>query len=198
MNIAPVCIALVGPTASGKTSASLDVARILNCEVISADSRQVYRLLDIGTAKPTIEDQSICTHHFVDYVGPDESYSAGIFAKAALPVVNNLFNTHKIPLIVGGSGLYIQALCEGFFDEPASNQNTSQIRLQLNERLHLEGKDILYDELTEVDVISAKKYLDKNPRRIIRALEFYYTYGIPFSQAHSEHIHTGENQFRTL
>ncbi|MBK9248741.1 MAG: tRNA (adenosine(37)-N6)-dimethylallyltransferase MiaA [Ignavibacteria bacterium] len=189
-------MAIVGATASGKTSVSLELARILNCEIISADSRQIYQYLDIGTAKPSQLELERCIHHFINILTPDIDYSAGKFAVEATNTIHQLISNQKVPLIVGGSGLYVRALCEGIFSEPTS-EDSSEIRNQLESRLQLLGKQLLYEELQRVDRLSAEKYADKNPRRIIRALEFYYSTGIPFSQAQHENK-TSEIPFRTL
>ncbi len=179
----PYAIAIVGATCSGKTQTSIELSRLLDVEIISADSRQLYRYLTIGTAKPTHEELSTCTHHFIDILNPDEPYSAGTFANDALITVNDITNRGKIPLIVGGSGLYVSALCEGIFSEEIDDSGLIH-RAKLEERLAIEGKYKLYEELAKIDPISAQKYTDLNPRRIIRALEYYYTTGTPLSAAH--------------
>jgi tRNA dimethylallyltransferase len=192
----PYAIAIVGATASGKTAVSLDIASQLTCEIISADSRQIYQYLDIGTAKPTPDELNACKHHFTNILTPELPYSAGKFAEDARLIVDQLHTQNTLPLIVGGSGLYVRALCEGIFQEPVSADVTA-IRMQLDERLANEGKDLLYEELQRIDTVSAEKYSDKNPRRIIRALEYYYATGTPFSEAHTLHS-APEIPFRTL
>ncbi|MBI3258192.1 MAG: tRNA (adenosine(37)-N6)-dimethylallyltransferase MiaA [Ignavibacteriae bacterium] len=185
--IKPSAIAIVGATCSGKTQTSIELSRLIDAEIISADSRQIYHYLTIGTAKPTIEEQNACPHHFIDILNPDEQYSAGKFAGDARIVAEYIFNRGKTPLIVGGSGLYITALCDGIFDEKIDDSNILH-RVQLEERLAKEGKEALYKELSELDSDSAQKYTDQNPRRIIRALEYYYTTGIPLSVAHKNQM----------
>lgn len=177
-------IVIAGATASGKTDFSIELSRELPIEVISADSRQVFKYLDIGTAKPTKEEVAQVTHHFVDIINPDEYFSAGYFGNVAYSTIEEIFSRGRIPAVVGGSGLYIKALCEGLFDDDSDNSEYSDIRKALEERLINEGIDSLYNELEKVDLISYQKYSDKNPRRIIRALEYYYTNKIPFSTAH--------------
>lgn len=179
----PLAIAIVGATCSGKTHTSIELSRLLNVEIISADSRQLYRYLTIGTAKPTREELSVCPHHFIDILNPDEPYSAGTFANQALIIASDIIDRGKLPLIVGGSGLYVSALCEGIFSEENDDSILIQ-RAKLEKRLSAEGKDQLYEELTKIDPISAQKYTDLNPRRIIRALEYYYATGTPLSAAH--------------
>lgn len=179
-------IAIIGPTASGKTGLAIELSKYLNIEVISADSRQIYKFLDIGTAKPSKCELEAIPHHFIDIIDPATEYSAGIFAKEAQAKAIEIFNSGKLPVIVGGSGLYVKSLCEGFFMEEKPDIY-SNVRMMLKDRLFQEGIVSLYDELLKIDSISAKKYNDKNPRRILRALEFFYVYGIPFSEVGTKH-----------
>ena len=179
-------IVIAGPTASGKTALSLRLAQCLPCEIISADSRQIYRFLDIGTAKPTREELQQVTHHFIDHLNPDENFSAGLFAQEASELVKSLFRQKKIPLIVGGTGLYIKALCEGFISEESDSfslPEQQRVRTSLEQELQTDGIDSLYAKLLECDPPSARLYSDKNPRRIIRALEFFSLNNTPFSEA---------------
>ena len=178
-------IVILGPTASGKTDVSIELSKFIECEIISADSRQIYRYLDIGTAKPTINELNKVKHHFIDILNPDEYFSAGLFGKMGEAVIDELFNKNKIPVIAGGSGLYIKALCEGLFAEDKID-DTNEIRKILNNRLQSEGIENLYDELVKADYESALLYSDKNPRRILRALEYYHLTGLPLSKAHKE------------
>ena len=108
-----LAIAIIGATASGKTALSLELAKHLPAEIISADSRQIYRYLDIGTAKPSSEERIQCVHYFIDILNPDEKYSAGVFSEQAKTVIADIHKREKVPVIVGGSGLYVQTLCEG-------------------------------------------------------------------------------------
>lgn len=182
-------LAIVGPTASGKTDLSFQIASLCNqkIDIICADSRQIYRGMDIGTAKPTKEEQAVIPHHCIDICNPDEHFSAGKFAKYARLCIDNSISQDRIPIIVGGSGLYIQALCEGFFTFE-SKDNSLDIRLELQELLLNKGKDFLFQELKKVDPSSAEEYSDMNPRRIMRALEFYKSTGLQFSKEKKEHI----------
>jgi len=185
-------IAIVGPTASGKTATALELARLLKnhvpVEIISADSRQVFRYLDIGTAKPSSEELAEFPHHFIDCKNPDEYYSAGKFGAEAAIKTEELLKNGIVPIIAGGSGLYVQALCDGFFEDPS--EKSTEIRSKLQQRLETEGRDALYDELLKTDPDAAEMYLDKNPRRILRALEFFKTSGKKFSKA----FKSGEQQ----
>ena len=178
-------LVVTGPTASGKTKISLELSADLDIEIISADSRQIYKYINIGTAKPSKEELSAVLHHFIDYLELNEYYSAGMFEKDSEKVVDEIFGRGKIPVVTGGTGLYIKALCSGFFDD-SENEKDLQIRDELQYILEKEGKGILYDKLMEIDPESARKYSDRNPRRVMRALEYYYSKGIKFSDAHKQ------------
>lgn len=185
-------IVIAGPTASGKTGLSVELAKRLDIEIISADSRQVFKYLDIGTAKPTAEELSACRHHFIDIIAPDEYFSAGVFGDQAYETALDIIASGKTPVVVGGSGLYVKALCEGFFNEEEEFEN-AEIREKLNLELEESGKDALYDKLKNVDESAANLYSDKNPRRIIRALEYFLSTGNKFSEAR-----VSGNSFRNL
>ncbi|MFP4527686.1 MAG: tRNA (adenosine(37)-N6)-dimethylallyltransferase MiaA [Candidatus Kapaibacterium sp.] len=178
-------IVILGPTASGKTEVSLRLADYFNIEIISADSRQLYRHLDIGTATPTEEELSRAPHHFVSCIDPDEYYSAGQFGEDAWNAALEIAGRGNLPVVVGGSGLYIKALCEGLFGEGPS-KTRFEVREILTKRFETEGIEPLYEELKKVDPKSAELYDDRNPRRIIRALEYWHTHGRAFSEAHEE------------
>ncbi|MFN3781453.1 MAG: tRNA (adenosine(37)-N6)-dimethylallyltransferase MiaA [Candidatus Kapaibacteriota bacterium] len=173
-------VALVGPTAIGKTSLALRLSNVLPMEIISADSRQIYKFMDIGTAKPSQEEREKVPHHFIDICNPDEYYSAGQFAKDAWNVIDQIFAKSKLPFIVGGSGLYIKALCEGIFEEDFTPEEKAQA-LKIRKELSFLSKETLYAKLLEVDPDTAKLYPDKNQVRLIRALEFYFLKGVPIS-----------------
>ena len=175
-------IIIGGPTASGKTDVSLYLAQKLETEIISCDSRQIYKYLNIGTAKPSKEELAIAKHHFIDTLEPDVYFSAGHFAEQALPILQKLNEQGKTPIIVGGSGFYIDALCYGMFDENADTPERKANIKKYNKLLKELGRDYLYDELQKVDPIAAEQYSDRNPRRIIRALEYYDTHKSPFSE----------------
>ncbi len=189
-------IVILGPTASGKTATALELSKLLPSEIISADSRQVFRYLNIGTAKPVPEELAAVKHHFIDIVDPDEYYSAGRFGDEASEVANDILNRGKIPVVVGGSGLYIRSLCEGFFEEEDSPQDREDTRQKLEKKLQAQGIGVLYSELEKVDPDSAKTYSDRNPRRIVRALEYFYNYNEPFSRAHK--MRKTERDFRVM
>lgn len=176
-------LAIVGPTASGKTKLSLIVAERINGEIISADSRQVYKYMDIGTAKPSREEREKIKHYFIDELNPDEEFNAGIFGERGREIIEDIFSRGKVPIIVGGSGLYIKALIDGFFEGPGSDWELREI---LYNRAKEFGKESLYEELKKIDPESAQKIHPNNLKRIIRALEVYYLTGKPISQLQKE------------
>ncbi|MCC8089260.1 MAG: tRNA (adenosine(37)-N6)-dimethylallyltransferase MiaA [Rikenellaceae bacterium] len=165
-------IVICGPTASGKTEISLELARRLNTEIISCDSRQFYREIPIGTAAPDRETTATIPHHFVGNKSICEEYSAGKFEKEAIPVITKLFRTKDILIMTGGSGLYIDAICNGFDDVPRSDHG---IREELNEIYRQKGIEVLLEELEEVDPDYFFTVDRNNPQRIIRALEICRT-----------------------
>lgn len=170
---------LVGPTASGKTNLSIELSKRMKSEIISADSRQVYKYLTIGTAKPSEEELSEAVHHFIDIYEPEEPFNAGQFSREARTVINQLLEADKIPIVVGGSGLYIKALVDGFSSEIESDD---RIRVSLKHRLDEEGIDSLFDQLEKVDPETAKIVHKNNVQRVMRALEIYLITGKPFSE----------------
>ena len=176
-------IVILGPTASGKTGLSLDLAQHIDVEIISADSRQVYKFMNIGTAKPDQKELKAVKHHFIDHLEPDDYFSAGKFSEEADYLIPQIIKRGNIPLIVGGSGLYIKALCEGLFKDNADRSQRKKVRNEINSKFELEGKEKLYDELMQVDPESAEKYNDMNPVRITRALEHYKVTGKKFSES---------------
>ncbi len=175
-------LVIAGPTASGKTGAACKLAEKLDLVAISADSRQMYKLIDIGTAKPTPDELIALEHRFVDFLNLDEDYSAGKFGEEAEKELFKIFDEGKVPVIVGGSGLYVKSLLEGLFDEKESESKT-RIRHALNDEFEEKGIEPLYERLRRVDPESADKYSDKNPVRIIRSLEYFIENGEPLSKA---------------
>ena len=174
---------IVGPTAVGKTALSLYLAELLPIEVISADSRQIYRYMDIGTAKPPKEVLQKIPHHFIDICDPDEYYSAGRFGQEARRTIERLLRPGKQPVVVGGSGFYIRALVDGIFEVEARDE---KVRRQLNKRLANEGLASLYAELQTVDPQYAQKISPTDKQRILRSLEVYLVTGKPFSYWHRQ------------
>lgn len=176
-------LVLVGPTASGKTTLSIELTIILDGEIISADSRQVYKYLDIGTAKPTREQMSQVKHHFVDELLPDQEFNAGQFGIQGRNVIENILERKKLPIVVGGSGLYIHSLIDGFFEGPGADAEFREI---MERQLQAGRVRQLIDELCRVDPVSAAKADPTKPRRIIRALEVYHMTGRPISEHQRE------------
>ena len=174
---------IVGPTAVGKTALSLLIAEKRAVEIISADSRQIYRYMDIGTAKVSSEVRRQIPHHFIDICLPDEYYSAGMFGKQARQTVEEIVRRGKIPLVVGGSGFYIRALVDGIFELDARD---AAVRQQLEARLSEEGLASLYAELQKADPAYAAKISHNDRQRILRSLEVFYVTGKPFSFWHEQ------------
>ena len=172
-------IFIIGPTAAGKTCLSLSLSQKLPVEIISADSRQIYKHLDIGTAKPSKEILHQLPHHFIDILEPDETYSAGQFSLDARKVIHQIFSRGKLPLVVGGSGLYLKALLEGFFTRNITNL---KIRESLQKRLSQEGSEALHRDLLDVDPVTAERIHPRNSNRILRALEVYLSSGERLSE----------------
>ena len=175
-------LAIVGPTASGKTELSILLAEKLKGEIISADSRQIYRCLDIGTAKPAPDELKRTTHHFINILNPDQFYNAGEYGIQARTKIEELLKQNNQPILVGGSGLYVRAVIDGFFEGPGKN---TEVREQLENEAHTLGAKIMFEQLKTIDPISAAKMDATKVRRVIRALEVYYTTGKPISDLHS-------------
>lgn len=172
---------LAGPTAVGKTRMSIAIADALNAEIISADSRQVYRFMDIATAKPSPEFRKKIRHHFIDIIDPDQTYNAGQFGTEGRKAVDEISARGKNILVVGGSGLYIRSLTEGFFAGAVSD---SAIRESIREKIVQLGAPALYAKLTAIDPESAKKISPNDAKRIERALEVFEASGKPISILH--------------
>lgn len=174
-----IVLILVGPTGVGKTYLSRLLATKLPLEIISADSRQIYKYLDIGTAKPPPEFRERTPHHFINFLEPDQHYSAGKFGEQARKIIQDIFDREKTPLIVGGSGLYVRAVVEGFFQEDVKDE---KIRETLQQRLEREGSEALYNKLLAVDEEAARRMQPRDSQRIIRALEVYLASGQRLSE----------------
>ena len=163
-------LVIVGPTAVGKTDLSLSLADLLSGEIVSADSRQVYRFMDIGTAKPTPNELAQVKHHFINTRNPDQYYSAGEFGREARECIENLQKEKVRPLVVGGSGFYIRALVDGLFAPQVSD---SRVKEKWNQLIQQKGNDFVYDYLKQIDPESADRLHPNDSQRIIRALEVY-------------------------
>jgi tRNA dimethylallyltransferase len=171
-------IVIGGPTASGKTALAIELAQHFNTEVVSADSRQIYQEMSIGTAKPTIDERATVPHHFIDSHSIETPLSAGQYEKEAIPVIESLFQHHDVLILVGGSGLFTKGVCEGFDTFPAVD---SEIRDTLNKEFEHEGLEKLQQELLEKDPAHYEKVDLSNHQRVIRALEVIRQTGKPFS-----------------
>ncbi len=173
-------VAIVGPTATGKTELSIRLAQEIGGEIVNADSRQVYRYMDIGTAKPTAEDRSKIPHHLLDVVDPDEDFSLAIYQDMAGRAIEDIHRRGRIPVLVGGSGQYVWAILEGWSAPEVPPDPAFREELEL--KSITEGGDILYRQLQEVDPESAGKIDPRNIRRVIRALEVFRITGKRFSE----------------
>ena len=168
-------IAIVGPTAVGKSELALHLAQYFPVEIVGADSRQVYRYMDIGTNKPSPAERASVPHHVIDVVEPDEDFSLAMYHQLAIEALEAIQQKGRLPLLVGGSGLYVWSLVEGWkIPQVPPDQ---QRRRQLEARAEQEGSQSLYQELQDIDPSAAAKISPTNIRRIIRALEIYHTTG---------------------
>jgi len=173
-------VVVTGPTASGKTSVSIRLAKALNTEIISADSRQVYRKMDIGTAKATSAELKSVKHYFINILDPEQEYSAGQFGQEARARIESLFRDHDHVILCGGSGLYIDAVIKGIDDSPKESR---AIRDELNQLYKTKGLEGLQERLKAIDPDAYSKQNQQNPRRLIRMLEIIETSGKAYSES---------------
>lgn len=171
----PKVVVIVGPTASGKTAVSIELAKKINGEIISADSMQIYKYMDIGTAKPTLDEMQGIKHYMLDVVMPDETFNVAKYKSMAESAIEGILKKGKVPIIVGGTGLYINTLVDGieFADVPGDEE----YRNELIEKGYREGAMSIYKELEKIDSESAKKIDPNNIRRVARAIEIYKVTG---------------------
>lgn len=172
----PKVIAVVGPTASGKTKLAIELAHKLNGEIISADSRLVYKGFDIASAKPTLEEREGIPHHLIDIVEPEFDYSAGKFAEDAKIAIQDILSRDKTPIVAGGTGLYFRVLLE-HYDLPKVETN-----YELRAKLEKRTREALLEKLEKVDKITYERVKDANFRRIVRAMELISLLGKPLSE----------------
>ncbi len=184
MNSKPKIIVIVGPTAVGKSKVAIELAERFNGEIINADSMQVYRFMDIGTAKPSKEDRERVRHHLIDIRNPDEEFDAAQFRDEASKAVEDIVGRGYLPIVTGGTGLYLKALTEGLFDVPKVDK---ELRARLRIEVEDSGISALFKRLAEVDPVAAERIGPYNTHRIIRALEIFYLTGIPISQHQKSH-----------
>lgn len=181
----PQIIVLAGPTASGKTAVGVVLARLLGAEIISADARQVYRRLDIGTAKPDAAQLRAVPHHGIDICDPSETYTAGRFFRDAAEWIDEIQHRGKRVLVVGGSGMYIRALTDGIFEGPEASV---ELRAELEARIRSKGLPSLVEQLRLLDPVTAAGIDARNPVRVIRALEVCLLTGRPYSELRVERM----------
>jgi tRNA dimethylallyltransferase len=180
----PKIIVVCGPTGIGKTTVAIDLALHFEGQIIGADSMQIYRYMDIGTAKPTAAEQARVVHHMVDFVEPDEPFDAARYAAMAREKIIELDRHHITPFVVGGTGLYIKALLYGLFDDKAANP---EIRARLKAEADTDGIQILYERLARLDPESAGRLHPNDTYRILRAMEVIEATGQPISTHHKRH-----------
>jgi tRNA dimethylallyltransferase len=185
----PPAIFLMGPTASGKTALAVELAQQLETEIISVDSALVYKGMDIGTAKPTVEERQGIPHHLIDILDPSEAYSTGSFRKDALRKMGEIAKQGKIPILTGGTMLYFNSLFNGLASLPKADP---VVRKQLDEELALYGKEAMHLRLSKIDPEASARIHPNDPQRVQRALEVYDITGKPitqfFKEAQDNHI----------
>ena len=185
-------IVIAGPTASGKTALSIEIAKEYNGEIVSADSMQIYKYLDIGTAKPDMEERSGIIHHMMDIVEPTVGYSVADYVKTAHEVIKKIREKNKNAVVTGGTGLYITSLVNDVdFREDDSD---TELRKNLQDLCEEKGIDYMVEMLSQFDPISAQRLHKNNTRRIIRAIEFYKMTGVPISK-HQEETKKKESRY---
>ncbi len=177
-------VLLAGPTASGKTSLSIQLAARIAAEIVNADSMQVYRHMDIGTAKPTLEERRIIPHHLIDAVSPDEPFDAARYVQLARPAVEDIKKRGKVPLVVGGTGLYMKVLTRGLCPGPSSDGELKK-KLVADEKAR--GLREIYGDLLRIDPESAARIHPNDRQRILRALEVFALTGVPLSVSQKAH-----------
>ena len=177
-DLAAQCWFLTGATASGKTQVSLEMAQLLNAEIISLDSMAIYRGMDIGTAKPVLADQQRVAHHMLDIVDPTEAFSVSQYRERAMGLVQQIFDSGKQVIFVGGTALYLKALLRGMFEGPPADWD---FRKEVEQELEEMGGQFLHQRLEMIDPVSAANLHPNDHRRLIRALEVFKTTGKPIS-----------------
>lgn len=188
-------IIVAGPTASGKTALAIEVAKYMGGEIVNADSMQIYKYMDIGTAKPTKEERAAAVHHLVDFLEPDASYSVADYAKDAHEVIADITSRGKVAIMCGGTGLYINAVADDItFGEVETDY---ALREELKKTAEEKGGEYLIEMLAEFDPVSAKRLHPNNLKRVIRAIEFYRLTGVPISE-HQEETKKHKSRYNPL
>jgi tRNA dimethylallyltransferase len=190
----PRVVILLGPTGAGKSKLAIELAEEFGGEIISADSMQVYRYMDIGTAKPTLEEQKRVRHHLIDLVTPDQPFHAALYRTLGRKTIDQLYQDGKFICVVGGTGLYIKTLTQGLFTGPKIDPS---VRERLKREAQEKGGDVLYQRLKRVDPKTASKLHPRDLFRTIRALEVFDSTGIPISFYREQH-RFGERPYLTL
>jgi len=177
-------VAIVGPTAVGKSHIAILVAKALGTEVLAADSRQVYRGMDIGTDKPSADERQGVPHRLIDLVDPDQSFNTGEFRRHAVAEITRLHREERVPLLVGGTGLYVRTVLRGLWEGPPADW---EFRRMLTRDADANGADWLYRKLVHVDPESARRLHPNDRTKIVRALEVFHLLGRPLSEEHKRH-----------
>ena len=187
-------VVIVGPTAVGKSRVAVEVAKYFETAVLTADSRQVYRGMDIGTDKPALQERQAVPHRLIDLVNPDESFNAGLYRRQAIDEIERLYGDHRLPLVVGGTGLYVRTLLKGLCAAPPADPI---VRAALRQEAKDQGHDRLYARLVEVDPATAARLHPRDESKVIRALEVHQLSGRRMSEFQQEHGFA-ERPFSTL
>ncbi len=177
-------VVIVGPTAVGKSRVAVEVAKAFETEVLTADSRQVYRGMDVGTDKPALPERQAVPHRLIDLVDPDESFNAGVYRRHAVDEIERLYRDSRLPLVVGGTGLYVRTLLKGLCDAPMADPI---MRAALRQEAKDHGHDRLYARLVDVDPVAAARLHPRDESKVIRALEVYQLSGRRMSEFQEKH-----------
>lgn len=177
-------VVVVGPTAVGKSRVAVEVAKAFATEVLTADSRQVYRGMDIGTDKPVPEERQGIPHRLIDLVNPDEPFNAGLYRRQAVEEIERLYQDRRLPLVVGGTGLYVRMLLQGLCDAPPTDP---MVRTALRQEMKEQGHDALYARLVTVDPVAAARLHPRDESKVLRALEVYQLSGRRMSEFQEAH-----------
>ena len=187
-------VVILGPTAVGKSRIAVEVAKNLGSEILTADSRQVYRGMDVGTDKPSLRAREGIAHHLIDLVDPDEPFNAGLFRRHAAAAIDQCYRRRRLPLLVGGTGLYVRTLLQGLCNAPPSDP---VVRARLRNEVREQGPQALYARLVLVDPLTAAKLHPHDTSKVLRALEVYDQSGLPLSSFQAGHGF-GERPFSAL
>jgi tRNA dimethylallyltransferase len=187
-------VAIVGPTAVGKSRIALEIAKAFETDIVTADSRQVYRGMDIGTDKPTADQRQAVTHRLIDLVEPAEPFNAGLYRRSAVAAIEDHYHDRRLPLVVGGTGLYVRTLLKGLCEAPPADP---AVRASLRRDAREHGRDHLYAQLIACDPTTAARLHPRDESKILRALEVHRLSGRPMSEFQQQHGFT-ERPFTSL